>query len=170
MVWWTIAPYLLGTAAALVPTPRADVPWVPYARGFAEFMLGATAVWLIASYSPWSQMLVATAVVAGRQFPLIRGEGSKGLMVGLGALFTINPVGLALWTLLWGIGFVTTGYRTAGIAAGTLFLPLALGILAGWAFAGMAVPVCVLLLDRQRGDLRRMFLGAEPKHYWQSDA
>ena len=151
--------------------PRADLPWVPYARGSAEFLLGALAVWLIASYSPWSQMLVATALVAGRQFPLVRGgEGSKGLLVGLGALFSINPVALALWTLLWGVGFVTTGYRTAGIAVGTLLLPLALGIVAGWAFAGMALPVCALLVERQRADLRRMFLGAEPKHYWQSDA
>lgn len=156
---------------ALAPTPRRDLPWTEWARGAAEFVAGALAVWLLAGYSPWSQMLVATGVVAGRQWPLVSREtGGKALMLGLGTLFSLTPVAVALWVLLWGVGFVTTGFRTAGAAVALIVLPLALGILAGWAYAGMALPVCVLLLERQRDDLRRMFLGAEPKHYWRSEA
>jgi glycerol-3-phosphate acyltransferase PlsY len=116
-------------------------------------------------------MLVATALVAGRLWPpYARDHQVKGLAIAAGALFAVNPITLVLWGLLWSIGFVTTGYRTAGNLVATIALPLALGIVAGWAFAAIALPVCVLLLDRQREDMRRMFLGGEPKHYWRSEA
>lgn len=130
-------------------------------------MLGALTVSIMAGYSPWSQMLVATAVVAGRQWPLVnRDPDCKALLIGLGAIAAINPIAIVLWLLLWGIGFVTTGFRTAGAVVATIVLPVALGIVAGWPFGGMALPVCFLIVDRQRGDLRRMFLGGEAKHYW----
>lgn len=132
-----------------------------------EFVIGGLAVALLSGTSPWSQMLVATAAVAGRQWPLVAHDpAEKAVPIALGALFAITPVSLLLWALLWGVGFVGSGFRTAGLAAATIFLPLALGIVAGWPFAGMALPVCILLVDRQREDLRRMFLGAEFKHDW----
>jgi len=39
-------------------------------------------------------------------------------------------------------------------------------VLAGWAYGGAAAPVCLLVLLRQREKVRRLLLGAEPKHYW----
>jgi glycerol-3-phosphate acyltransferase PlsY len=159
--------------AALVRPPAAwgGAVWWPYARGAFEFALGAFTVSVLAGSSPWSQMLVATAAVAGRLWPLIgRDAHAKGILMAGGAMFTINPVSAVLWGLLWGVGFVTTGFRTAGAVIATLALPLALGLTAGWAFGGIALPLCVMVLDRQRGDLRRMFLGGERKHYWRSEA
>lgn len=125
----------------------------------------------MASYSPWSQMLVATAVTAGRQWPLLaRDPSCRALLIGLGAMFAINPISLALWGLLWAVAFVGTGFRLAAAAVATMALPVALGIVGGWAFAGMSVPVCMLILDRQRADMRRMFLGGEAKHLWRPGA
>lgn len=152
---------------ARVRTPARELAWIAWARGLLEFLVGALTVSLLSGTSTWSQMLVATAVVAGRQYPVFRDAvGVKAFMVALGAMFSINPVTLPLWALLWAVGFVTSGFRTAGLAAATVALPLALGIVGGWPFAGMALPVCALLFERQREDVRRMFLGAEPKHYW----
>lgn len=153
------------------PAAWADRPWWPYARGAFEFAVGALAVSIMAGHSPWSQMLVATAVTAGRQWPLVaRDPSCRALLIGLGAIGAINPIAIVLWGLLWAVAFVGTGFRTAAAAIATLALPLATGILAGWPFGGMALPVCLLILDRQRGDLRRMFLGGEQKHYWRSEA
>jgi len=48
----------------------------------------------------------------------------------------------------------------------TSVLPVLLGVLAGWAYAAASLPVCVLVLIRHREKMRRLLLGAEPKHYW----
>ena len=155
--------------AALVPTPRAPT-WLRYARGAFEFALGAIAVGLVAGPGIWSEALVATAVVAGRQWaPVNRSATTKGLLIAGGAVSAITPLTVPFWVFLWAIGFVATGYTAAGGLLATVLLPIALGLTAGWPFAIMTVPAWVLVLQRLAPDARRVLLGAEPKYHWRSD-
>jgi glycerol-3-phosphate acyltransferase PlsY len=114
-----------------------------------------------------TQSLLATLAVAGHSWPLwLGGRGGKGLATAAGALTLITPLSVPLWGVFWALGYVTSGYIALGIILATALLPIGLGILAGWPYALAAVPVCLLILVRHREKLRRLLLGAEPKHYW----
>jgi len=116
---------------------------------------------------PATQSLAATLVVAGHNYPLwLRGKGGKGLAAAAGALTVLTPLSVPLWGVVWALGYVLSGYIAFGIVVATAVLPVLLGILAGWAYAAAALPVCLLVLVRHREKMRRLLLGAEPKHYW----
>ena len=169
-----MASYLLGSVASLLrlPASRAEwLRWLPWIAGAVDFVVGGAAVGLIANSNPWSLTLAATAVVAGRQWPMFgSAQGSKGLWAAGGALSAITPLAVPVGAVLWAIGFVGSGYRSAGIVAAIVLLPVALGATAGWSFGLMAIPVCVLCFERQRADLARLMAGTEPKHHWRPDA
>ena len=118
-----------------------------------------------------TQALVVTLAVAGHNWPLwLGGKGGKGLATAAGGLSLLTPLSVPLWGVLWAIGYVTSGYIALGTILATALLPCALGVLAGWAYALATLPVCILILARHREKMRRILLGAEPRHYWRGEA
>ena len=98
-----------------------------------------------------TQALVATLAVAGHIYPVwLRGRGGKGLAAAAGALSAISPLSVPLWAVAWAVGYATSGYIALGIIAATALLPVLLGIVAGWAYALAALPVCLLVLVAHR--------------------
>jgi glycerol-3-phosphate acyltransferase PlsY len=115
--------------------------------------------------------LVTALAVAGHNWPIwLGGKGGKGLATAAGALTLITPLSVPLWGVVWGLGYVASGYITLGTIVATAVLPVLLGLLAGWAYGLAAVPACLLVLARHRDKMRRLLLGAEPKHYWRGRA
>lgn len=177
IVGLALASYLVGSlpVARLAPLAREaglSAPWVFAGLVLADLLKGVVAMSFAgASADPYAQSLAATAVVAGHQWPLWPSQGEpRGLAVAAGALTIITPIAVPAWGILWAIGYVTSGYLTAGIAAATLLLPVTLGFVAGWPFALVVLPVCFLVLERHRAPLQRMLLGKEPKHYWRRES
>jgi len=171
-----LAAYLLGC----VPTARIarrltnGHPATPWIERGADFVKGFAAVYLFAPGGSVAMALIVTAVLAGEQWPATGGEtGRSGHWVLLGALTALTsgtPVALGLWALGWALGFVITGYKPVGRAAAAATLPLALGFVAGWPLGGIALPGCIMILERSRDVLRRVRAGEEAKHHWNSPA
>jgi len=115
--------------------------------------------------------MVAALAVAGHNWPIwLGGKGGKGLATAAGALTMITPLSVPLWAVVWGLGYVASGYIALGTILATALLPVLLGLIAGWAYGLAAAPTCLLILARHRDKMRRLLLGAEPKHYWRSKA
>lgn len=130
-------------------------------------MIGGAAVGLIANATPWSQTLAATAVVAGRQWSTFGAQrGDAGLWAAAGALSAITPLAVPVGAVFWALAFVVTGFRSAGTVAAVVLLPVGVGMVTGWSFALMSLPVVALCFERVRSDLLRLLAGSEPKHHW----
>jgi hypothetical protein len=80
----------------------------------------------------------------------------------------ISPVTPAIWVFLWAVTFVLSGYHPVACAVATIFFGPVMGYVAGWPLGAMALPVCVMILDRLRAGLRRAMLGTEPRHVWRA--
>jgi glycerol-3-phosphate acyltransferase PlsY len=113
--------------------------------------------------------VAATAVLAGRQWPLGAPLGETGLAVAAGALTMVTPLAAPCWAFSGALAYVASGYPAVGRAAGAALLPLTAGFIGGWAFGLATVPCCLLLLERERDALRRVLLGTAPKHVWRSE-
>jgi glycerol-3-phosphate acyltransferase PlsY len=157
-----------GNVGALNAFRATGLGWVGVVVLLLDVGKGALAVLLAGDGAgPATQSLAATLVVVGHNYPLwLRGKGGKGLAAAAGALTMLTPLAVPLWGLMWAMGYVLTGYIAFGIVLATSVLPVLLGVLAGWAYAAASLPVCVLVLIRHREKMRRLLLGAEPKHYW----
>ena len=157
-----------GNVGALNAFRATGLGWVGVVVLLMDVGKGALAVLLAGDGAgPSTQMLVATLVVAGHNYPLwLGGRGGKGLAAAAGALSMITPLSVPLWGLVWALGYVLSGYIALGIVVATALLPILLGLFAGWAFGAASVPVCTLVLLRHREKMRRLLLGVEPKHYW----
>jgi acyl phosphate:glycerol-3-phosphate acyltransferase len=157
-----------GSVGALNAFRATGLGWVGVVVLLLDVAKGVAAV-LIAGdgAGPATQSLMATMAVIGHNYPVwLRGKGGKGLAAAAGALSMITPLCVPLWGVTWAIGYVASGYISLGIVLATGILPILLGFLAGWAYAGAAAPVCILVLFRHQEKVRRLLLGAEPKHYW----
>jgi len=161
-----------GNVGALNAFRATGLGWVGVAVLILDVAKGVLAVLLAGDGAgPATQSLVATLVVAGHNYPLwLRGKGGKGLAAAAGALTMITPLSVPLWGVVWGVGYVLSGYIALGIIVATAILPILLGVFAGWAYALAALPVCLLVLIRHREKMRRLLLGTEPKHYWRHKA
>lgn len=157
-----------GNVGALNAFRATGLGWVGVAVLVADVAKGAAAVLLAgAGAGIATQALVATLAVAGHIYPVwLRGRGGKGLAAAAGALSAISPLSVPLWAVAWAVGYATSGYIALGIIAATALLPVLLGIVAGWAYALAALPVCLLVLVAHRAKMRKLLLGTEPKHYW----
>jgi len=157
-----------GSVGALNAFRATGLGWVGVVVLILDVAKGVLAVLLAGDGAgPATQALVATMVVAGHNYPVwLRGKGGKGLAAAAGALSVITPLSVPVWGVVWGIGYALSGYIVLGTLVATAVLPLLVGVLAGWAYGGAAAPVCLLVLLRQREKVRRLLLGAEPKHYW----
>jgi len=169
----TVTAYLLGSfpTGRLVLRLFPSARWGPWVAALADAAKGALVVGLLLRSGSLMQAALVTAVVAGDQWPIVGASyGRPGHWAFLGAIGIITPVAPPIWVVLWAIGFVASGYLAVGRMAAAVLLPLALGFVAGWPLGLIAIPACVMLLDRGRADLRRIRAGEEPKHYWRGEA
>jgi len=161
-----------GSVGALNAFRATGAGWVGWTVLGADVLKGVLAVALAGSGASTSlQALLAATVVAGHNWPVwLRGHGGKGLATAAGALSVVTPIAVPVWGVLWGIGYVASGYIVVGTLAATVLLALAVGFVAGWGFGLAMVPTCLLILARHREKVRRLLLGTEPRHYWRAKA
>ena len=168
-----VAAYLLGCVptARLVSRLTQGRAFEPAAIAAGDFLKGFLAASLFAPNGSIGQALIVTAAVAGDQWPIAGREvGRSGLWVLLGALSGLTPVALPVWVVLCAISFVASGYKALAVAVSLALLPFALGFIAGWPLGWLAVPGCLLVIERYHDALRRIRAGEEPKHHWNSPA
>jgi len=157
-----------GSVGALNAFRATGAGWIGVVVLILDIGKGVLAVVLAGDGAGLPTLALVTALaVAGHNWPIwLGGKGGKGLATAAGALTLVTPLSVPLWGVLWGLGYVISGYIALGTIVATALLPLALGILAGWAYGLAALPTAVLVLARHREKMRRLLLGAEPKHYW----
>ena len=166
-----VAAYLVGCVpiARLASRFVAGRPIEPWVAGLADFIKGFAAVALFAPVGSVGQALTVTAVVAGDQWPAFGREvGRSGHWTFLGAMSVLTPMAPVIWAVLWAVGFVAGGYLSMGRLVAAAILPFVLGFTAGWPLGAIALPSCVMILERGRDVVRRVRAGEEPKHYWNS--
>ena len=164
--------YLLGCAPAAPLTRRVAgaSPWTGALEVLADALKGYLAVTLLSPGISLGPALVATAVVAGHQWPAFWSEPgrSAGTAVLVGALTAITPLAAPLWAALWGLAFVITGYvQASSLAATALILP-AIGLSAGWPLALFSLPPTGMVLSRLGPMWASWRRGEEPKYLWRS--
>ena len=157
-----------GSVGALNAFRATGAGWIGVVVLILDIGKGVLAVVLAGDGAGLPTLALVTALaVAGHNWPIwLGGKGGKGLATAAGALTLVTPLSVPLWGVLWGLGYVISGYIALGTIVATALLPLALGIFAGWAYGLAALPTAVLVLARHREKMRRLLLGAEPKHYW----
>jgi glycerol-3-phosphate acyltransferase PlsY len=161
-----------GSVGALNAFRATGAGWVGWGVLAVDVLKGLAAVALAGpGASTFLQSLLAAAAVAGHNWPVwLRGRGGKGLATAAGALTVVTPIAVPVWGVLWGIGYVASGYIVVGTLAATLLVAPAVGAVAGWGFGLAMVPTCLLILARHREKIRRLLLGTEPRHYWRAKA
>jgi glycerol-3-phosphate acyltransferase PlsY len=157
-----------GNVGALNAFRATGSGWIGAAVLVLDVGKGVLAVLLAgAGAALATQSLVAALAVAGHNWsPWLRGRGGKGLATAAGSLTMITPLAIPLWAVMWALGYVMSGYIALGTILATALVPVLVGLLAGWAYGLAALPACLLILARHRDKIRRLLLGAEPKHYW----
>jgi len=157
-----------GSVGALNAFRATGAVWVGVVVLILDVGKGMLAVILAGDGAGLPTLAMVTALaVAGHNWPIwLGGKGGKGLATAAGALTLVTPLSVPLWGVIWALGYVASGYIAFGTIVATALLPVALGIIAGWAYGLAALPTAVLVLARHREKMRRLLLGAEPKHYW----
>jgi glycerol-3-phosphate acyltransferase PlsY len=166
--------YVLGCApvARLTRQATGDTPWARTLAALADALKGYLAVAVLSPGLSLGPALVATAVIAGHQWPAFWGEPGKhaGTAVLVGALAAISPLAAPLWLALWGLAFVFTGYVQASCLAATALILPAIGLGAGWPLALFALPATGMVLSRLGPVWATWRRGEEPKYLWRSGA
>lgn len=159
-----------GSVGALNAFRATGAGWAGWVVLVVDVGKGIAAVLLAGpGASTWLQAALATAVVSGHDWPIwLRGRGGKGLATAAGALSLVTPIAVPVWGVLWGLGYVISGYIVVGTLLATVLVAPAVGVVAGWGFGLAMAPVCLLILVRHREKLRRLLRGEEPRHYWRS--
>ncbi|MGD0993020.1 MAG: glycerol-3-phosphate acyltransferase [Gemmatimonadales bacterium] len=157
-----------GSVGALNAFRATGAGWIGVVVLILDIGKGVLAVVLAGDGAGLATLAMVSALaVAGHNWPIwLGGKGGKGLATAAGALTLVTPLSVPLWCVLWGLGYVVSGYIAFGTIVATALLPVALGIFAGWAYGLVALPTALLVLARHREKMRRLLLGAEPKHYW----
>jgi len=161
-----------GSVGALNAFRATGAGWIGVVVLLLDIGKGILAVVLAGDGAGMPTLAMVTALaVAGHNWPIwLGGRGGKGLATAAGALTLVTPLSVPVWGVIWGLAYVASGYIAFGTILATALLPLALGVLAGWAYGLVALPTCLLVLLRHREKMRRLMLGAEPKHYWRGGA
>jgi len=161
-----------GSVGALNAFRATGAGWIGVVVLLLDVGKGMLAVVLAGDGAGLPTLAMVTALaVAGHNWPIwLGGRGGKGLATSAGALSLITPLSVPIWGVVWGVSYVASGYIALGTIAATALLPVLLGIFAGWAYCLATLPTCLLVLARHRDKMRRLLLGAEPKHYWRGGA
>jgi glycerol-3-phosphate acyltransferase PlsY len=163
-----VGAYLVGCVptARLVSRLAGERAWTPWAGALADALKGFLAVGLLSPATSLGPALAATAVIAGHQWPIAGRTGERGLATAAGALTAITPIGVPLWGVIWAVVFVASGYNSLAVALASLLVVPAIGLVAGWPLALLALPLAAMVLERMRAALRRCLLGTEQKYLW----
>src|SRR4051812_34886568 len=156
------AAYLAGCVpvAQFVQQRTRGKPWGPLAETLAGIAKGFAVVALVNPTSAIHQALILTALVSGDQWPIQdRSHGRLGLAAAGGGMTALNPIAPVIWGILWGIGFVASGYRTVGRLTGLLLFWAAMGFVAGWPIGLVAVPVSIMILAKSNDDIGHLRAG-----------
>jgi len=173
IVTGAVAAYLVGCvpAARVVSRLAAGRRWAPWAALAADAVKGFAAMALFAPVSSLGQSLTLTALVAGDQWPAFGNEtGRPGVAAAGGAITALTPVAPFVWLVLWAVGFTASGFLTLALVVATALFAPALGFVAGWPLGLIALPACVMVLERQRAALSRVRAGVESKHHWRTES
>lgn len=168
-----VVAYLVGCVpvAQFIERLAKGRPWVNLAATAAGFAKGFLVLAYFHPVSSFQQALLVTALVAGDQWPIQNKDaGRLGLAVAGGAMTALTPIAPVLWGLLWGVGFVLTGYRVVGRLVALVLFWIVLGVIAGWPLGFISMAPSFMILTTSRGELARLRLGQEPKHHWRADA
>ncbi len=159
-----------GSVGALNAFRATGAGWIGWSVLAADVLKGVLAVALAGPGSTTLlQSLLAAAAVAGHNWPIwLHGRGGKGLATAAGALTVVTPIAVPVWGVLWGLGYVASGYIVVGTLVATVLVAPAVGFVAGWGFGLAMIPACLLILSRHREKVRRLLLGTEPRHYWRA--
>ena len=159
-----------GSVGALNAFRATGAGWVGWVVLVLDVVKGAVAVMIAGpGAGTFFQAGLAAAAVAGHNWPVwLRGRGGKGLATAAGALSLVSPIAVPVWGVLWGIGYVVSGYIVVGTLTATVLAAPAIGLLAGWGFCFATLPCCVFILVRHREKLKRLLRGNEPRHYWRA--
>ncbi len=168
-VLWAVVAYLLGALPSDWVARRVPPAFATPARVALDVFKGALAVAWLPAGGLLAQTLAATAAMAGAQWPPWGGGGRRGLGVGAGSLIVLSPLAVPVWAVFGGLAYVITGFPTVGRVVGSVAAPLVVGWWAGWPLGLACLPICVMLLERDRGDLRRVLLGTGRRHVWRGD-
>lgn len=159
-----------GSVGALNAFRATGAGWVGWTVLVLDVLKGVAAVAIAGpGASTVLQSLLATAAIAGHNWPIwLGGRGGKGLATAAGALTVLTPVAVPVWGVLWGLGYVVSGYIVVGTLVATVAVAPLVGVVAGWGFGLAMIPGCALILVRHRDKVRRLLLGTEPRHYWRA--
>lgn len=167
-----VVAYLVGCVplAQFIEKRFGRQPWVNLAATVAGFAKGFLVIALFHPPSSIAQALIVTALVSGDQWPIQNREsGRLGLAVAGGAMTVLTPITPLVWGVLWGLGFVVTGYRLVGRLIALLLFWIVLGLVAGWPLGLISLPASFMILAKSRDHVTRLRAGLEPKHHWRED-
>jgi acyl phosphate:glycerol-3-phosphate acyltransferase len=128
---------------------------------------GALAAWAggVLGGRPVGACLAGLAAVLGHIFPVYLGfHGGKGVATGLGVFLILDPPATAIAALVFLVCLGATRRVSVGSMMGSISLPVALHYRgAPQVLLATAWACCLLIVYRHRDNLRRLFLGTEPR-------
>ena len=107
--------------------------------------------------------MVGLAAVCGHLYPVFFGfKGGKGVATTAGVLVALNGTLMLTLLAVWLLIAATTRYASlAALAAAAAAPVMALWLLPGWYFFGMALALTSLIFWRHRDNIRRLLAGRE---------
>jgi glycerol-3-phosphate acyltransferase PlsY len=123
----------------------------------------AAGLGLAVSGRPAGYVLGAAAIV-GHMFPVTRRfRGGKGVATGGGVLTVMHPIIAVAVISLWWIVSRLTGKAAIGSIVAVSLVPVGLLVIGapGWEYLAV-VAICVLIVARHTGNLRRLVRREEP--------
>jgi glycerol-3-phosphate acyltransferase PlsY len=123
----------------------------------------AAGLGLVVAGRPAGYVLGAAAIV-GHMFPATRRfRGGKGVATGGGVLTVMHPLIAVVVISLWWIVSRVTGTAAIGSIVAVSLVPVGLAVIGAPAWEYLAVvAICVLIVARHAGNLRRLLRREEP--------
>jgi acyl phosphate:glycerol-3-phosphate acyltransferase len=150
-----------------------------YAVFFLDALKGLLAVrlaLLVANQLPdrahddWFGILAAVACVVGHMFPVwLKFKGGKGIATAAGVMLGLAPLATCIAVVVWIAVFEATRYVSVASIAGSVALPLAIGIFLKLHLTNStvifysAVLIAIMVCWRHRSNFARLLKGTEQR-------